>query len=122
LVTKICLTSVFFYILLQGLSATSLKLRVGLTPSSIEYQGGRHAAWSSSTGGPIVLVVSDQNFPACLPARSAGKECLRIIRCEDGSLQELTHALADSLGKVRLPKGSIVLLGSLSHLSNAGTD
>jgi hypothetical protein len=83
---------------------------------------GRHAAWSSRTGGPIVLVVSDQNFPACLPARSAGKEFLRIIRCEDGSLQELTHALADTLGKIKLPKGSIMLLGSLSHLSNAGTE
>jgi hypothetical protein len=69
-----------------------------------------------------VIVAADQNFPACLPARTAGKECIRIIRCEDGSLQDLTHALADAIGRAKLPKHSVVLLGSLSHLSNTGTE
>jgi hypothetical protein len=83
---------------------------------------GPHAAWAAAAGGPVVLVVSDQNFPACVPARTAGKECLRIIRCEDSSLQDLTHALLDTLGKARLPKNSVVLLGSLSHLCTSGTE
>jgi hypothetical protein len=65
-----------------------------------------HDAWAAA-GGPVVLVVSDQNFPACVPARTAGKECLRIIRCEDSSLQDLTHALLDTIGKARLPRNSV---------------
>jgi hypothetical protein len=69
-----------------------------------------------------MIAVADQNFPACLPARTAGKECIRVIRCEDGSLQDLTHALADALGRAKLPKNTVILLGSLSHLSNTGTE
>jgi hypothetical protein len=83
---------------------------------------GRRPAWTGQNGEPICVVVTDQNFPACLPARTAGKECVRVIRSEDSSLQALTHALADAIGKIRLPKNSVVLLGSLSHLSTSGTE
>jgi hypothetical protein len=83
---------------------------------------GRHAAWTGSGGAAICVAVSDQNFPACLPARTAGKECVRVIRLEEASLQDLTHALVDALGKNRLPKNSVILLGSLSHLAKTGTE
>jgi hypothetical protein len=46
----------------------------------------------------------------------------RVIRVEDGSLQELTHALADAIGKHKLVKNTVILMGSLSHFSNAGTE
>jgi hypothetical protein len=45
-----------------------------------------------------------------------------VIRVEDGSLQELTHALADAIGKHKLVKNTVILMGSLSYLSNTGTE
>jgi len=84
--------------------------------------GGGHAALSAVGGGPIVLVTTDQSFPPVLPAKSdTGKECVRICRTEDGSLQEAIHTLADAIGRHKLTPGSIILLGSMAHLSAVGT-
>jgi hypothetical protein len=83
---------------------------------------GKHAAVSAAGGGPVAIVASDQSFPACMPARTAKKECIRVIRIEDASLQDLTHALADALGKVKLAPGTVILLGSVAHLALCGTE
>ena len=83
--------------------------------------GGEHAALVSATGGPVALVATDQSFPACLPVPPGGGECLRIIRVEDGSLREITLALADSIGKHTLITGSVICIGSVSHLAQVGT-
>ena len=83
--------------------------------------GGGHDAGAGAGGGPVALVVADQAFPACLPAWGEGGECLRIIRVEDASLRELTLALVDILGKRTLKAGTVLCLGSLSHLAMVGT-
>ena len=46
-----------------------------------------HSALKSRGGGPVVLIGSDQCFPACLPVDDR-EECIRIVRVEveDGSL------------------------------------
>ena len=62
----------------------------------------------------------DQAFPACLP-ETDGNKCVRIIRVEDSSLQEIVHALADAIGGTALVKGTVFLIGWLSHLSTVGT-
>jgi hypothetical protein len=36
---------------------------------------GRDSAFEAVGGGPVIILVADQAFPACLPARTAGKEC-----------------------------------------------
>ena len=79
-----------------------------------------HPALKSRGDGPVVLVGSDQCFPACLPVVDGG-ECLRVVRVEDGSLQEVTHALADLVGNFKLHGSTVVLLGSISHLGKVGT-
>ena len=38
-----------------------------------------------------VIVLSDQNFPAALPASNSGKKCIAVLRIEFGSLSELTE-------------------------------
>jgi hypothetical protein len=53
---------------------------------------GEHKAWESRSGGPVVFVLSDQHFPANIPADSAG-ECLSILRLENGTLSELADEL-----------------------------
>jgi hypothetical protein len=83
---------------------------------------GRHAALVGHGGGPVVIAVSDQCFPACLPARTVKKECIRVIRGEHCSLQELTHVLVDAVGKSTLPDNTVIMLGSVSHMAQVGTE
>ena len=81
---------------------------------------GGHAVWKSAKGSLVAIIGTDQAFPACLP-ETDGNECARIVRVEDRSLQEIVHALADAIGGTGLAKGTVFLIGSLSHLCNVGT-
>ena len=81
--------------------------------------GGPHGALKSVEGGPVAIMATDQSFPPCLPASNG--ECLRVVRVEDGSLREVTLALADCIGNGTLSTNSIILLGSLHHMSQVGT-
>jgi hypothetical protein len=74
-------------------------------------------------GSPIVFILSDQNFPAMLPA--SGGNCAVIFRVEDGLLSDLEGVFLDRVRALlrphgSLPAGSLVLVGSLSHLRARG--
>ena len=72
---------------------------------------------------PRTIILSDQNFPASLPATcKGGLQCLKIIRLEFASLCELNNIFLEILRKEDLlvPTGSTILIGSASHLSNVG--
>ena len=69
---------------------------------------------------PVVFILADQSFPACVPAGGTG-HCLKIIRLEDGSLADLSNVFLETIHKHILPAGSVVLLHSLSHLKWVGT-
>ena len=72
---------------------------------------------------PRTIILSDQNFPASLPAISnCGLQCLKIIRLEFASLWELNNIFLEILRKedLQVPTGSTILIGSASHLSNVG--
>jgi hypothetical protein len=73
-------------------------------------------------GGPVVIAVTDQAFPPCVLARTAKKEYIRVIKVEDDSLQDLTHALADAIGQGKLAKGSVIMIGSVTHMAHTGTE
>jgi hypothetical protein len=77
---------------------------------------GSHSAWKSRNGGPIALSLTDQHFPPNIPADESG-ECIRVLRVEDGSVAELADELLRILPREGLPKGSIILYGSVSQLS-----
>ena len=81
---------------------------------------GKHPALKSDAGGPVILVASDYKFPACIPSTDNG-ECMRIVRVEDGSLQEVMYALANAVGNNKLVGGTVIMLGSLSYLGEVGT-
>ena len=68
---------------------------------------------------PAIFVISDQSFPANLPTGGEG-ECFKIIRVEDGSLDELTTVFLETIRPFTVPAGSVVLLHSLSHLAWVG--
>jgi hypothetical protein len=82
--------------------------------------GGRGEPGRGGGGdGRVAIVLSDQNFPACLPAVSG--KCLVVIRQEDALLSDLGLLLAKTVGKdFAIPKGSVVLVGSLTHLLKQG--
>jgi hypothetical protein len=64
------------------------------------------------------LVLSDQNFPGCVPVSSG--ECLKIIRIENGMLDELVNCFLDLFKGRVLPAGSTVVMFSATHLMMRG--
>ncbi len=60
----------------------------------------------------------DQNFPAALP--SLDGKCPAIIHVEGGLLSELGDFFYSLLKDFTLPEGSVLLIGSLSHLMEEG--
>jgi hypothetical protein len=74
-------------------------------------------------GRAQVVVVSDQAFPPILPT-SDGR-CLAVVRVEDAALNELVSAFSDLFANFvcpvgAFPPGSLILVGSLSHLGCRG--
>jgi hypothetical protein len=74
-------------------------------------------------GRAQVVVVSDQAFPPILPT-SDGR-CLAVVRVEDAALNELVSAFSDLFANFvspvgAFPPGSLILVGSLSHLGSRG--
>ena len=68
---------------------------------------------------PSTFVVCDQSFPASIPTGGEG-ECVKIIRIEDGCLEELASVLLDTIKPFSVPAGTVVLIHSLSHLAWVG--
>lgn len=81
---------------------------------------GEHNALKGRDDLPLVFAISDQHFSPSLPAKD-GKECMRILRVEDGSLREIVGEFVGTVGKKALLPGSLILLGSLTQLERDGT-
>jgi hypothetical protein len=76
---------------------------------------GDHRAWAARDGGPICVILSDQHFPANIPADSDG-ECMRILRVENGTLTEIADELLRLVPKEGIPKGSVIMYSAISQL------
>jgi len=68
---------------------------------------------------PACVILADQWFPAALPA-AAGHSCPAILRVEDGTLGDMVSTFTKTVGKVKIPVGSVIVVGSLSHLARVG--
>jgi hypothetical protein len=68
---------------------------------------------------PVVIVATDQNFPPVLFSENAGA-CIAILRVEFGTIKEIGFAIGDMLSGIRLPEGSVILVGSVSDLDKQG--
>jgi len=75
--------------------------------------GEPHKAREGRNGEPIVLVLTDQHFPANTPAMDGG-ECVRVVRVEDGNFRELVEELLRMLKRWMLAPGSLIMFGSVS--------
>jgi hypothetical protein len=57
-----------------------------------------------------------------MPHLSVGPEnCIAVVRVENPTLSELTDLAVEILEKVYLPAGTVLMLGSGSHLFKVGT-
>jgi hypothetical protein len=65
------------------------------------------------------IILADQSFPAILPVESSN-QCFKIFRIENGSIGSMVDKLLKDVGNRRIPPGSIVLIGSISHLADVG--
>jgi hypothetical protein len=79
-----------------------------------------HPVFGGGEGGTnrSVIVLVDQNFPAVLP--SCENKCLAIVRLEKGCMDELEFAINLTKNSVTVPAGTVILIGSLSHMERVG--
>ncbi len=73
---------------------------------------------SQWTKGRKLIILTDQIKPACLPSRD--DLCPAIIRVEGGLLCELGDLFFSLQKDFTLPEGSVLLIGSLTHLMEEG--
>ena len=68
--------------------------------------------------GASTIVFCDQNF---VPTLYGGSSCVAIARLEDGSLGEIADLALEVLERQSIPPGTLLLVGSVSHLQHVGT-
>ena len=67
----------------------------------------------------MVLVFTDQNFPAVLYSEDK-EQCIGVVRAEHGTIREIGFMVTDMLDGVTLAPGSVILVGSVSDLAKQG--
>ena len=70
-----------------------------------------------SSDSPVCVCVTDQNFPANI---SGNGNCVSIVRLESASLSELGDLCGELFDSATFPPGSVIGLGSASHLHRVG--
>ena len=73
---------------------------------------------------PVCISLTDQSFPPFVSA-SMSESCVAVLRVEDGKLSDLDKLFRDVFREHvtpvgRLPQGSVVLVGSVTHLLLSG--
>jgi len=79
-----------------------------------------HPALKGGEDEAVTFVLCDQYFPANVPGMDGG-ECLRVVRVEDGTLQEMVLELTIMIGRGGLAPGTTIMLGSLTQMGTDGT-
>ena len=71
-------------------------------------------------GKRMAFILSDQAFSPSLPSH-AYKQCLFILRIENGSIADLVDKFLLLTRGWRLPPGSILVVSSATELARCGT-
>jgi hypothetical protein len=100
-----------------------LNVTCSFDPAKMIFSGckerGAHSMIRADRGEPVVLVFTDQNFPAVLYSEDK-EHCIGVVRAEHGSVREIGFMVTDMLDGVALAPGSVVLVGSVSDLAKQG--
>jgi len=76
-------------------------------------------AFIQADGKPVVIIASDQNYVPVWPTSNC-ETSVAVIRVANGGLHELADMLMEIFDRKNLPDGSVVLVGSVSHLHRVG--
>ena len=73
---------------------------------------------------PVCIALTDQSFPPFITANMS-ESCIAVLRVEDGKLSDLDSlfraVFRSHVGPAEcLPQGSVVMVGSVTHLSLSG--
>jgi hypothetical protein len=101
-------------------NAVNQNISLSFDPSTLSCMSCKNEHNILSKGehdGTSVIVFCDQNF---VPTLSGDTSCVVVARLENGSLDEIAD-LAIEIERHHIPPGTIILLGSVSHLINVGT-
>ncbi len=69
-------------------------------------------------GGRKLFIITDQNMPPMLPSKKG--MCPVVLRIDGSHLRELGTNFLTILGRYAVPEGSVIMIGSLSHLMEEG--
>jgi hypothetical protein len=70
---------------------------------------GPHSVVGSPDGEPVVMAVTDQNFPAVMYSKDS-RSCIAVVRVEDGTTKEIGFLIGDMLDGIEMPRGSVILM------------
>jgi hypothetical protein len=70
------------------------------------------------TGGRKLIFLTDHNMPAILPSKD--DLCPIIMRIDRGLLREIGTAFISQLSRYTVPEGSVIFIGSVTHLMEEG--
>ena len=103
----------------KGVNVVNQNICLSFDPSTLTCLscGNDHPILGSSA---LNLVLSDQNFVANLSGAAGADACISVARMEDSGLEELAEFFCELVGPRRLPPGSVVCIGSGSHLHRVG--
>jgi hypothetical protein len=102
-------------------NAVNQNISLSFDPSTLSCMSCKNEHNILSKGehdGTPVIVFCDQNF---VPTLSGDTSCVAVARLENGSLDEIADLAIEILERHHIPPGTIILLGSVSHLINVGT-
>ena len=69
---------------------------------------------------PVCIALNDQSFPPFITANMS-ESCIAVLRVEEGKLSDLDTLFRDVFrSHGRLPQGSVVMVGSVTHISLSG--
>ncbi len=80
---------------------------------------GPHSVAGNKNGESVVLVVTDQNFPAVMYSADEG-QCIGVVKLEDRSIKDIGFLVGDMVDGITLPRVSTILVGSVSDLGRQG--
>jgi hypothetical protein len=106
-------------------NGTSIEVNQGITvsydPSTLmcmACDSEHKIAEVKKEGQPVTLAFTDQNFVSALHGNE--ESCIGICRIENCSLMELADLVVEVFDGTNLKPGTVVLLGSVSHLHRVG--
>jgi hypothetical protein len=67
----------------------------------------------------MIFVLSDQNFPPVIHCEKE-KNCPKMLRVENGLIGKIVRAFVESTLIGLIPPGSVILCGSVTHLTDVG--